>query len=320
MDKLKEVLGNRVSRRKFMAGIGAGVGATAAVAFAAGCSSGNTATTPVVTTPAPATLTDADILNFALNLEYLEAEFYLHAATGSGLSSADALTGAGAVTGGSMVPATGAATSYGATLFTSYINEVAQDELNHVRALQAAITASGGTPVARPAIDLTFFSTLATAAKITTAAPFTPFDNPQDFLLGSFIFEDVGVTAYTGAAPLITSGAILSAAAGIQAVEAYHAAIVRTLIVSTDFNVNMGTQLEVIANQISTLRASLGGGDETMLSTTSIVAASSANAIAFGRTPDQVMHIVYGAGGGAGLSSGGFFPAGLNGTIKQTGS
>jgi hypothetical protein len=320
VDKFKNVLNNKVSRRKFVAGIGAGLGATAAVAMASGCSSsGNsshlTGTTGTTTTT---TVTDADILNFALNLEYLEAEFYLRAATGSGLSDADALSGAGAVTGGSQVPLTGLSASY-AALFSAYLNEVAQDELNHVRALQAAITSLSGTPVARPAIDLTFFATLATAAGITTSNTFTPFDSAPDFLLGSFTFEDVGVTAYTGAAPLISSAAILSAAAGIQAVEAYHAGIVRSLIVAADA-ANGNTAYETIANQISALRGTLGGGMETQLSSTSIVAASSSNAIAYARTTDEVLHIVYGAAGGAGLSKGGFFPNGLNGAITTTAS
>ncbi len=310
-----------------MAGIGAGVGATAAVALASGCSSSSSTVAPTVapttttsTTTAP--LVDADYLNFALNLEYLEAEFYLHAATGSGLSAADALSGAGAVTGGSMVNLADAPSGYLATAFSAYLNEVAQDELNHVRALQATITSLKGTPVPRPAIDFTFFAKLATAAKITTPANFTPFDSIQDFLIGSFIFEDVGVTAYAGAAPAISSSAVLSAAAGIQAVEAYHAAIVRTLIVSADFATSAATgttstTYQTIANQVSTLRATLGGGAETPLSSTSIVAANSSNAVGFARTPQQVLNIVYGTPG-TGITSGGFFTAGVNGNVKST--
>jgi hypothetical protein len=75
-----------------------------------------------------------------------------------------------------------------------------------------------------------------------------------------------------------------------------------------------------IANQVSALRATLGGGNETALSTMSIVAANPSNAVGFSRTTDQVLHIVYGTGGTAGVAKGGFFPNGMNGTIKVTAS
>jgi len=269
---------------------------------------------------------DADILNFALNLEYLEAEFYLHAATGSGLATADIGSNPGTVTGGAQV--TGLTTAQ-----QNILNEIAYDEQQHVRFLRSAL---GSAAVARPAIDLTnSFNALAAAAGIGSS--FNPFTNFNTFLVGAFIFEDVGVTAYSGAAPLISVAGIaagyLTAAAGILAVEAYHAAYVRTVL--TAGAIAQGTTAYpylTYANQVSTLRATLGGANETALTvpagTTSatsivtpsaIVAATTANAIAYARTTDQVLHIVYGtAGSGAGVKSGAFFPSGLNGNISVT--
>jgi len=306
VDKVNEFIKNRLSRRSFMAG----AGTAAAGALLVGCNDATAPTTPTSpVTPPPLDVPDNDILNFALNLEYLEAEFYLRAATGSGLSSADALSGAGTVTGGTAVPGLSGA-------MQQYANEIAQDELNHVRAIQKTISGNSGTPVARPNINFTdAFNALASAAGI--ASTFNPFSSPSAFLVGAFVFEDVGVTAYTGAAPMITSTAILSAAAGIQAVEAYHAAEIRTLIAGMAATSGDTTYLDY-ANKVSALRATLGGGNETTLSISSIVAADTTNAIAFARTTSQVLHIVYGTGGGAGVKSGAFFPNGLNGMISAT--
>jgi len=307
---LKNLVTKALSRRGFLAG----AGTASAAALVAGCSDSNFTSGGSSTTTTPLDIPDNDILNFALNLEYLEAEYYLYAATGKGLSATDALSGAGTTT----VPSGIAAVSFSSPALQQYAVEIAQDELNHVRLLQTAITANSGTPVPRPNIDLTFFAPLAVAAGITPSPTFNPFSGTLPFLVGAFVFEDVGVTAYSGAAPLITSNAILSAAAGIQAVEAYHAAEIRTLLVSMAAASNDQTYVG-IANKVEALRATLGGANETTLSISSIVAADSTNAIAFHRTTDQVLHIVYGAAG-VGLAKGGFFPNGLNGKITTTAS
>ena len=321
--KLNDLIDKALSRRTFMAGAGSAAAATLIV----GCGGGTPATTtpvtttPVTTTPVAPAITDADILTFALNLEYLEAEYYLYAATGSGLSSADAGTGAGTtiIPSSTKVPF---ATSY----IQQYANEIAQDELNHVRFLRSALSAAGASVQSRPAIDLTFFAGLGTAAGIS--GTFNPFADENSFLVGAFVFEDVGVTAYLGAAPLITNKAsYLGAAAGILGTEAYHAAEIRTIIAANAAAAGASaaqTAALANANLVSALRGKISAASgnmmaaETTVSTSSIVAADTTNAIAFARTTDQVLHIVYGGTAGVGVAKGGFFPAGLNGTIKST--
>ncbi len=349
MSKLEEISKRALSRRHFLAGT-----ATAAAALTIGCNDSTPATTtPVTPTPPTApTFTDVDILNFALNLEYLEAEFYLRAATGSGIPAVDAGTGAGAVTGGAKITGLTAQQQ-------QYVNLLAQDEYNHVKFLRAALTAAGATPIPRPAIDLTnSFNAIAKTATIGLATPlttFNPFASFNNFLIGGFTFEDVGVTAYHGAAgKLAAKSPYLTPSAQILAVEAYHAAILRTLIVGTSLPTSASPQGDPtyvnLANAVATFRASVSGGTsvaaggETLLSsgvsvsvatmtvpsvttvTASSIVAADANAVAYARTFDQVLHIVYGSPTATtngvqtayGVASGGFFPSGVNGNIKQT--
>src|SRR5215217_3123611 len=44
---------------------------------------------PASAQPAPSDIKDEDIFHFALNLEYMEAEYYLRATTGKGIDAAD---------------------------------------------------------------------------------------------------------------------------------------------------------------------------------------------------------------------------------------
>jgi len=291
--------------------------------------------------------TDADILNFALNLEYLEANFYYLAAFGTTIDVANPastaanaplikLTGtvgtAGTVSGGSQVP-------FSTVQVGSYAVETAVEEGKHVQFLLSQLQSSA---VAQPTINLgTSFQTLATAAKIPGGASFSPYASDATFLVGAYVFEDVGVTAYHGAAGLLTSATNLGAAAGILAVEAYHAGLVRTTINSLD---PTGTSIASYTNLISTLRASLAqqallgatpstfdaNPDDYGLATFSVSLSGGAsvtatrltdadptNVIAFARNTTQVLNIVTGGGAVTGTTvvspaTGVFFPNGMN--------
>jgi hypothetical protein len=296
-----------LSRRGFLAGAGAATAATLV-----GCGSSTiTSTTP--TAPTAPAVGDTDILNFALNLEYLEAEFYLRAATGSGLAAAD---GGGATV---TVPSTTKVT-FSNSFFQQLAFELAQTELQHVRAIRATISALGGTPVAAPALDYTdAFNAVAFQAGLTS---FNPFSSDYNFLIGALAFEEVGVSAYTGAAHLISAQAVLDAAAGIQAAEAYHAGSIRTILAGNALATGNSANLTAY-NSVLQLFNKLDPTPNTTLltagsaTTASTVVSANSNAIAFARTTDQVLHIVYATLPGTYTASGGFFPSGLNGTIKQ---
>ena len=250
---------------------------------------------------------DASILNFALNLEYLEAEFYSWAAFGHGLDPADT-TGTGRyglVTGGKKV-------DFDTKAIKNYATEIAWDEIGHVKFLRAAL---GSAKVSRPGINIQeAFNTAAHAAGLAQGNDvFDPYANEDNFLLAAFIFEDVGVTAYKGAAPLIDNKAYLDAAAGILSVEAYHAGIVRTSLYSKE--------LYDQARAISGARDSLDGptDDDRGIGTEDVsnLVPADKNSITYSRSPKQVLNIVYLTDKVA--KKGGFFPHGTNGSINYSG-
>ena len=324
----------RVERRAFLKTAGQASAAIAGVSLLSACgNNGNdspvvTVPTPTPTpapaptptpTPAPApspAATDIDVLNFALNLEYLEAQFYSYAVLGTPLP--ESLLGGqgtrGQVTGGKQVP-------FQDPLVAQYAREIVADERAHVAFLRQAL---GSAAVAQPAIDIgttptSAFSNAARAAGLIGAGQsFDVYANDNNFLLGAFIFEDVGVTAYKGASPLITNKTYLEAAAGILAAEAYHAGLVRTVL----YRKGIDTPSLVTATEsISDARDSLDGPSDDdqgikMRNGASNLVPTDENSIVYSRSAGQVLNVVYLTKMAA--TAGGFFPAGVNGNIRSS--
>jgi Ferritin-like domain len=253
------------------------------------------------------TSTDQDILNFALNLEYLEAQYYTLATTGQTIDQVGVgITGPTGAIDGTVTVKTNPMVPFTTPLLQEFATELATAEQNHVKFLRSTL---GSSAVGMPPIDLRYsFDALAQAAAL--GSTFDPFANEANFLLGAFIFEDVSVTAYLGALPLLTSKN-LDSAAGIMAVEAYHAGSIRQRVFAE------GPVAQQAATAIANTRARLDGtGNDdigvSVVNGAATVVDENSNALAFSRTSAQVLKIVYGGG----AKGGGFFPNGLNGTIK----
>ncbi|KAA8903653.1 ferritin-like domain-containing protein [Sphaerosporella brunnea] len=163
---------------------------------------------------APA-LTDLQILQFALTLEHLEATFYKEGFAKFPASDFKALGLDDATIAG--------------------LVSIGETEATHVTVLQQTITSLGGSPV--PACTYNF-NLIDAASMVATAR----------------ILEAVGISAYLGAAPLVSAKAVLSAAASIVTVEARHQTFIRAslkaLPVPQAFDVAVGArQIFTLASQ-----------------------------------------------------------------------
>ena len=230
---------------------------------------------------AQSTITDTDILTFALNLEYLEAEFYTVATTGKTidqLSVTIAGSGnAGATTGGQLV-----SFQKNSSLLNS-ANQIAADERAHVTLLQGALRGAGVTPIAKPPINLNALG--------------SGFESQEAFITLARAFEDTGVSAYGGAAPLLQNKTYLGVAARILATEAEHTA-----------------NLRLHASLYQAPTKALDGADSTPPPTGTQYFTTNSSGLTPVRTPGQVLYIVF--GNAVNASSGGFFPSGVNGNVN----
>jgi hypothetical protein len=247
---------------------------------------------------------DDAIFKFVLNLEYLETEYYLRGTTGEGIGAEDLGAEPGDVTGGSLVP-------FATDALRQFAEELAANELAHVRYYREAL---GDQAVDRPAIDLTGgFAAVGQAAGF--GDNFNPFTDELNFILGGMLFEDVGVTGYHGAVPLIQDKTKQGDIAGILGVEAYHMGMARSVLYQA------GEIARQAANALTAARAELNGMPEIEqgieVDGRANFVPSDERGIVFTRTPEQVLQIVY-LTPETDVTSGGFFPNGVNGDLVST--
>ena len=259
-----------LNRRGFL---GAMLAAAATTAVGTRAASAQSAVPPVT-----------DVLNFALNLEYLEANFYLYVSTGAGLTSAQ---------NGNGVAVMGAPPKIALDTNTMAVAQaLANDEVNHINDLRSAITSLGGSPIAQPLINL------AANGAITT--------QPQ-FLAAARQFTALGGSAYVGSAQLLVSNpTVLTTAGQILGAEGQHAGVLNFLCVT------QGVMSPAIDAQ------------DVPPTSTTYYTRDAVHALSPARNTSQVLGVAYAVSTAAtvtpaaGVTMGGFFPNGFNGNVRST--
>lgn len=235
---------------------------------------------------------DIQILNFALHAEYLEGEFYSYSFTGQGMT-ANGLDVSGVDQNGAPVaigPTTGGAKiNFTNANVQSVGQNVWQDELRHVNFVRSVIRQLGGTPIAKPPMNL---AALATKLGVDPASQ-------SHFLIAGRSFCDTGVSAYAGASKYLSTPAVIQGSAQILAVEALHAGALRLqlaqLNISSPAIDNVDVPPPPVGQEFFTL-------DPT-------------NGFAIIRNPRQVLNVFFLTPGSTTSTAGGFFPQGVYGNL-----
>ncbi|CAL5337992.1 hypothetical protein CsSME_00021359 [Camellia sinensis var. sinensis] len=265
---------------------------------------------------------DIDLLEFPLNLEYLEAEFFLWGSLGYGLDSiAPNLTMGGP-------PPVGTTKARLDPFTKDVILQFAFQEVGHLRAIQNTVK---GFP--RPLLNLSaeaFGNVMNSAFGRALKPAFDPYANELNFLLASYVVPYVGLTGYVGANPKLQSPISKRLVAGLLAVESGQDAVIRGLLYerAREKVQPYGITVAKFTNRISKLRNKLGNAgvkDEGLIVPTfqgaegklkGNVLAGDQNSVGYDRTPEEILRIIYSSGDEH--VPGGFYPKGAEGRIAKS--
>ncbi|XP_068664991.1 ferritin-like catalase Nec2 [Aristolochia californica] len=264
---------------------------------------------------------DVDLLQVALNLEFLETEWFLFGALGYGLDKVAPHLAMGGP------PPIGARKANLDETTQRIIEEFGYQEVGHMRAITTTV---GGFP--RPLIDLSshnFAKLFDEAVGRPLSPPFDPYENSINYVLASYVIPYVGMVGYVGANPNIYGYVSKRLIAGLLGVEAGQDAVFRTILyergdhVVEPYNYTVNEFTIFISNLRNKL-AKCGIKDEGLVvqpelgaenRTCSNILSADYQSLTYTRTPAEIFRTVYASGNES--KPGGFFPKGADGRIAR---
>nr|AFD10411.1 desiccation-related protein [Mucuna sempervirens] len=270
---------------------------------------------------AQAPTSDADLLEFQLNLEYLAAEFFFYGASGRGLDGV-----APGLTQGGPPPVGGRF-----AILDPYIRDVifqfALQKVGHLRAIKREIK---GFP--RPLLNISkelFADVMDQAFGQRLDPPFNPYANTINFLLASYVISDVAPPVYLGFIQELQNATFMRLVGRLVGVESGQHSIIRAyLFERRNFVVEpYAVTVAEFTNRISGLGNRLGKegtksegvlvprseGAEGKVAGN--VIAADKDSLAFVKEIAAILRILY---GGSERVPGSFYPRGANGRIATS--
>ncbi|KAL9237493.1 hypothetical protein vseg_012032 [Gypsophila vaccaria] len=266
---------------------------------------------------------DIDLLEFALNIEYLEAEYFLNGALGHGLDNKTVpkLAGRGHLPIGPRKARLD-------PLVNSIIYQFGLQEVGNIRAIKRVVK---GFPKPKMNLSTTIFAeAINVAFGRPLMPPFDPYLSTLNYLIGCYMIPLLGVTTYIEMNAKVQSPKAQKLVGALLAVESGQDAVIRTLMYERRLQrvVPYGIPLQDFTNNLSNIRnklAKVGIRDEGLVVDPTLGAEGKSalnilslgeDSIPYSRTPAEVLRVLYSTGDEH--RKGGFFPDGAGGNLAMS--
>jgi hypothetical protein len=308
-----------VARRDVLRSVGGLIALLAGSSLLGGCGGeeATSASEPVAVVPGagtPATGAAAPLvvakpetswMNFALAVQYIGAQFYTIAATGSGMPSTlqSGVGVQGSLRGGRQVV-------FADPYLGQYAKEFAADQVSTVTTMRAALGTSTG---AQPTIDFSSdaFGTIGRATNLGSG--FDPFAGDTGFLFGALILEHAVAGAYRA---MLTAGVVDDAGGSLTKAmgdSIYRDGLIRAMLATKAQDDSALTDtISSVFTALTKLEASTATLEEPQIigQASSSVSDGDGHPIALTRSAGEVFRLLYLNSNGI---SGGLLPTGVNG-------